>query len=122
MSISHGQFIAALFSPLFVIIPFFILLIPMYLCYRIFLLTQSLWVRTLILYIFWAVTSLLVLGIFLLGVGASSMAYVDGGMTRETLYAQAGEQTGKAFLWSHLLILPWIYISFLMMKRFVPEI
>ena len=122
VSSGHFSFLTLLFAPIFLIIPLGVLLIPTYICYLLFRLSKTLIIRILILYSFWVLMIFLALKTFFVGLGGASMAYVGGGLTSQSLHNQTSLMAMKIFGLAHIIIFPWIYISFLLMKRFIPDV
>lgn len=111
-----------LFTPIIILVPLLVLLIPMVVCYGLFRLSKSVIIRALTLYIFWALSVFLLLYTVLAGIGGVSMAYQDGGLTSQSLHQQAAVAALKVLGLAHLIILPWIYAAFRLMKRFIPDL
>ncbi len=101
---------------------FFLLLLSIFLllgfsCYRLCVINTS-WVkRGIILYIFWIIISLVLGAVLLYAIGATSMAYVEGGVTRQSLNQQVLGQIFPTVFLGNIIIIPWLVISIIIMRK-----
>ena len=98
--------------------PILYFFLAMKICYRQFEKNNSWMQKAIVVYVGWLVLLTPLLFLLLNGLGGASMSVVDGQSgSYWQRFPQYVDYTFLALLWGHIFIIPWIFLSIVILKR-----